>query len=799
MESASPSISFTATRERDRKSGRWWALSLLLVGWFTLLMMPGNANPTGPCLDCGWIWGVNLAHQGHLVFGRDVMFTYGPWGRFVYPTFPQTDLYAHLAALAAMTLFYGLGLVLLLWRVAGGWRALLTVSLVQMIALIAYRSHVESAELVALTFALALMANEDARWPWLEVIGLSLATGIGLVVKTNQFVLGFALTTLMIAWAVWQRRHTLRGSLFNGALSLLLLAASGPLMFQLATGQLGSLPGYLRGTAELMRGYSESMSLQGSFAVYTLAVMSVVALFVVIPATSEEKWRLWPAFPPAAVLGFIAFRHAMTREDRHAMPFLARLALAGLFFFVIARTRRTRVILAVFCLLASLQSAAYFVEDSPDYWFELVGRFKMERIRLAWNDLTHGERQTRINDEVSQILLRKSQTLSDAQLALVRGHSAECVPYDTYLPYANGLTWNPRPIFQTYSAYTPFLDQWNARHIREQGAERIIIHTGVIDQRAQLWEDPASTLATIDRYDVLDLSSGRLILGRRATPRLGRVHPVNTGQLAWNQPLTLTPPSPTQLRLLKLHVTPSWLGRILNYVTRTPAVQMRITLSNGRTVTHRAVFPNLSAGIPVDTLPEELNQMVPLFDGPSAGDYATVRSIALETTSPAAFQPGIQFEQLTIDRRDQPVPVVSSAATPLWKPGQPVTTNGSLATLSATSLTWQATGELIEFYVPLPPGPVSTIRLRLRYAGVQQIAFSIGSMGWQEDLPGSSRWTDVYVRANVPATPASRFLRVALGAKPGDWLELSGIDRIDGPPPNPHREIFIQQSPSQEP
>ncbi|MDR2058321.1 MAG: hypothetical protein LBP83_08620, partial [Dysgonamonadaceae bacterium] len=35
-------------------------------------------------------------------------------------------------------------------------------------------------------------------------------------------------------------------------------------------------------------------------------------------------------------------------------------------------------------------------------------------------------------------------------------------PYDIALLYAYDLNWSPRPVFQSYSAYTPVLDQINA-------------------------------------------------------------------------------------------------------------------------------------------------------------------------------------------------------------------------------------------------------------------------------------------------------------------------------------------------
>ena len=41
---------------------------------------------------------------------------------------------------------------------------------------------------------------------------------------------------------------------------------------------------------------------------------------------------------------------------------------------------------------------------------------------------------------------------------------------------ANGWRWSPRPVFQSYSAYTPALDQLNASHLASrESADHILM------------------------------------------------------------------------------------------------------------------------------------------------------------------------------------------------------------------------------------------------------------------------------------------------------------------------------------
>jgi hypothetical protein len=90
------------------------------------------------------------------------------------------------------------------------------------------------------------------------------------------------------------------------------------------------------------------------------------------------------------------------------------------------------------------------------------------------------------------------------------------------------LPWEPLPVLQEYSAYTPYLDQLNAGFIAsDKGPERILRPpSNAIGSQVPAFESPAAVVSTICHYAQLDASSSWQVLGR-VTNRCGSMHQIS--------------------------------------------------------------------------------------------------------------------------------------------------------------------------------------------------------------------------------------------------------------------------------
>jgi hypothetical protein len=90
--------------------------------------------------------------------------------------------------------------------------------------------------------------------------------------------------------------------------------------------------------------------------------------------------------------------------------------------------------------------------------------------------------------------------------------------HDQAALFAHGLEWSPRPVFQSYSAYTRGLAELNRRHLEGADAPgHLLVRVQPIDSRFPALEDGASWLPMLERY-ALRGDEGFVILERQPAP-----------------------------------------------------------------------------------------------------------------------------------------------------------------------------------------------------------------------------------------------------------------------------------------
>ena len=106
--------------------------------------------------------------------------------------------------------------------------------------------------------------------------------------------------------------------------------------------------------------------------------------------------------------------------------------------------------------------------------------------------------------------LRVSEELQSA----IGKKSIEVLPWEVARVSANGWNWSPRPIFQTYAAYTPRLDRINGEHLKTgRGADLALVSWDEIDGRHPFLDTPFSWQTQLDLYQTVTTDSDLLLLG----------------------------------------------------------------------------------------------------------------------------------------------------------------------------------------------------------------------------------------------------------------------------------------------
>jgi hypothetical protein len=116
----------------------------------------------------------------------------------------------------------------------------------------------------------------------------------------------------------------------------------------------------------------------------------------------------------------------------------------------------------------------------------------------------------------------------ETPLPQLRG-TVDVYPYDQSVVLAHGLDLRPRPVFQSYMAYTPRLAQANADHLEgELAPEWILFRVAPIDKRMPAMDDSASWPVFLTRYKVQRPVASYALLRRREVPRSWRLESLGT-------------------------------------------------------------------------------------------------------------------------------------------------------------------------------------------------------------------------------------------------------------------------------
>lgn len=544
---------------------------LVLLLWPALMIFPYTPETY---LDASWQETLVHAHTRGWQFGRDIIFTWGPWG-FLHSIFHLGDA----AATARLTWELGGKLLLALGLLAGtrqlspgrqaGFVAvcllcapvfqdtayLLFITIAVLAGLL--RPGVHRAELLAFVAVLAFLAQIKFTYALLAGAGVALACAVQLYHRrwVPAALAGGGFVTAFVAW--W------------------LAAGQNP----------DNIVPYLRRSWEISTGYADAMSMDESLAVF-LCGLTVLAL------QGAVVWQIWRRQTDRALAAatalfllavwFLAWKHGFTRADGHVM---------GFFLYALPVTvavpalcppvpRRLWLDMAVVPCLAGL----WFFDPAllPKLPGEAISRLKVNvtaafhspRLPAAWRAELERARTTAALPAIQR-------AVGDA--------TVDVYNYEQGVALLNGLNFSPRPVFQSYSAYTSRLAARNLRHYQSAAAPAFLLwHHSTIDERFPTLDD-APLIAELPRGYREVLTEGDFLLLQRTSPLpaapLAR-ELLHQQKVALGETIPV-PFLPDCALWLQIFADPTRLGRLRSLLYKPALLTMTVEEVTGRQTTWR--------------------------------------------------------------------------------------------------------------------------------------------------------------------------------------------------------------------
>lgn len=632
------------------------ALLLTAVGIF-VPFLPTFARDG---LDESWMLGMNVALAQGLVPGRDIVFTLGPYAAIYTRNYhPGTD-----AGMLWGSLYLALSFAFLLHGLYRHTRWPLRVATLVVFAGLAYSRDALLLFLPLLagayTYRTAIQSHRTDSGERTLLASLALAYApFGLLVMIKGSMLVACVFTQLLSTALFVALKQHRAAL----VILLAPVLSAFAWWTLAGLPVAALPDYFITIFPIIAGYGEAMATNGPLAEVILFVALSGALLAYLAMAEKARGPvalyLILLFAAAA---FLAFKGGYIRHDNHvghALLAACHLLLAALLACLL---RPSRTALALLCasLLAWLGSSAFHA--LPRHNLALIPpTFVMTDHALLQRHLAAREwgAATRLTLAAGARHLVETtwSTYADAArglaLRLQAPHGLEAqhaqhmnalATQSGFPPFAgstdiysfrqtrliaSGNHWAPRPVFQSYTVYTPELAELNRRHlVADDAPDNILLRLEPIDRRLPALEDGPSWTALLSHYRPVAFVSGYLHLGKRARPEPAPMQSLGTRRHILGQRIEV--PGTAARLFARIDVRPTLAGRLIGLLYKPSPLSITLELHNGDTRHYRFVAGMGRAGFVLSPFIGSAADFALLYAPSDALDGQRVRAITLD-------------------------------------------------------------------------------------------------------------------------------------------------------------------------
>ncbi len=542
----------------------------MLIASLLLVAMPWDPRMPQLGLATSWRQTLEYAFEAHLQYGRDLVFAYGPLGFAQISAYsPGTYLWV-LAIRGSMLVVLGLFYFKLLRRLPIAYGAAVAFTVVA--ASSVSKDFASGAVPVVATLVLF-----DDNVSTADSAGLAFLCGVTSLMKFTYFSLIVAVYLMTTLYGAFRRR------VYPIPLALWLLALA--LLYLLAGQNLSLFWEFFRGSLSMATGYSEAMQSYGpqrEVYYFCLLAGTLLAIFAVSELRDRGAWALFPTCALALIV-FVSFKEGFVRHDFDHQSIAVPWLIVNIAICAGWMSRRR----------LNLAAAALFVVAVGYFFISVAGPAQL--IRVAANKLSAmgelAENGTRpLDDRYQQALARVRQ---EAPLPKVSGDT-DIYPFEQSALLASGNRYNPRPEFQSLTAYTSYLIQRNVDFLKQSAPKTVFFDIAPIDGRLAAFEDGASWPELLTRYNIAN-SSHFLQLDRRDFPGSYLTTPMLKTLLDFEEPLKIGNDDDSMI-WAHIDLQQTLAGRLLTALTKAPIVNLEATFRDGRVRQYRILPAAAAAG-----------------------------------------------------------------------------------------------------------------------------------------------------------------------------------------------------------
>jgi len=599
LDSVSPLVCVRTGWLRDITRAGWqaWIRMLLIFCMGLAFLLPRYIDYIRSGLDPSWVYVINVSTRSGWIFGEDILFTHGPLG-FLSST---CGVGRNIEIVLVVVGIFFVAQMRLLGRFVFSKSVTLRPDMAVMVLSclllwIIPRPRFDSYLLymVLLLLSAAWSSGNPRRYyGW----ACMLTTLQMFIVFTGALSCSSAIGLYWIIW-FFKDRAAWRKIWWMPSLIPIAFVAC----YLLYNPSWAGLWSYVRSARELTAGYSLSMSLADE-PLYVWLTLATGAIYLLVLIASAVKNRSTAQYVLLFAGCFaVAMKHGLVRADMWhldaalcaAMPMFSLMLLFGKMKWETVLKRWK--IYGAACGFALI--ALCVAPDARGFVRE--GRAYLQAVYAPnWNRFSS---ISRVADKITNPLLG-SDPLPRPFLEAIGTNTTAFYPLELSLAAFNDVQFRPMPVLQAYTAYTPYLDGWNADFFSEDmtAPAFIVLSLRAVDGRWPLIESPLAWNAIRENYEFFLMDPPFLLLRRKTVPGKNEYTMLSAGECGTMQEITL--PEAKGRVFITAEMELNLRGRIARLFYQVPAVNLKAAFTSGLVVDGRCIPENLRSKTLISFLP----------------------------------------------------------------------------------------------------------------------------------------------------------------------------------------------------
>jgi hypothetical protein len=571
-----------------------------------LFLIPFSPNMPNSGLDNSWAYALNMATKEGLVFGRDVVFSFGPLASVYSQVYsPATDL-----IMMIWSTVLAVGFCILMGLALTPGRLIYAVVLPVIVAMSLLLDGIFFVTPFLLLFIIArTQLKQGDRFYLYPTLFIQICSGftsmaVGAIPIIKGSFTGSVGVTCVIAFFILAL-----GSL-KKAFAFAVLCLLGLIFAWISSGQyLTDLPHYFIAQTPIISDYANAMSSSGLVRIPLLVgfvSFAIVIYFYFLFGRRRGVVGIGASLGLFLVL-FIAFKAGLVRQDGHVFITTGVLLVVALLI-----TAYSSIVPAL--ILWTLVIVTW--ENAGNAAFPMGYGYRpiIEWTEQRWMRSINGIRMRISSSENLQTKFANANTKirKKEPLPAVKG-TVDIYPTELSAIFANNLNWRGRPVFQSYSVYNPQLDRLNAEHLERAGADTIFFSLDPIDNRLPALEDSSNLIGILARYSAVAFD-GKYVQFERQAGSTASLE--STAFLSRDARLgeRVEVPGDTPLWTM-IDVKPTLTGKLVSAAYKLPHLEIELTLSDGSIVRKRFISAMGGAGFILSPYLSRAEDMLALAGG----------------------------------------------------------------------------------------------------------------------------------------------------------------------------------------